>query len=215
MGQRYGVLMGLTERFVETTRSAGADASESCLLAVGAELVARWSEPHRRYHDVSHLAAVLDLVAGDPVLELTGWAHDAVYDPRSPANEERSALLSCGLLSRCGIGAPVRAEVAHLVRLTAGYALPAGAADAGDASAARWLRFADADLAVLARPWPDYQRYAAAVRAEYAHVPDELWRAGRSAVLAGILARPAIYHHQPAWEAPARANLTAELAVLA
>jgi predicted metal-dependent HD superfamily phosphohydrolase len=67
---------------------------------------------------------------------------------------------------------------------------------------------------VLARPWPDYQRYVAAVRAEYAHVADQLWRAGRSAILTGLLARPALYHHHPAWEAAARANLTRELATL-
>jgi predicted metal-dependent HD superfamily phosphohydrolase len=212
MRQRYGVSMRLDVSFVETARAAGADAPEPCLLAVAAELLARWSEPQRHYHDVSHLAAVLDLVAGDPVLELTAWAHDAVYDPRSPANEERSALLSNGLLRRCGIGAAVWAEVAELVRRTAGYAQPTDDSRAADA---RWLRFADADLAVLARPWPDYQRYVAAVRAEYAHVSDELWRAGRSAVLTGILAQPAIYHHEPAWEGPARGNLAAELASLA
>ncbi|MER7458947.1 hypothetical protein [Micromonospora sp. NPDC126480] len=72
----------------------------------------------------------------------------------------------------------------------------------------------DADLAVLAASPEAYDRYAAAIRREYAHVPEPQFRAGRARVLATLLARPTLYHH-PAlstrWEQPARANLTREL----
>ena len=62
-----------------------------------AALVAAWSEPHRRYHDLAHLAAVLGLVGElggttDPdAVRLAAWYHDAVYDPERSDNEEISA----------------------------------------------------------------------------------------------------------------------------
>jgi predicted metal-dependent HD superfamily phosphohydrolase len=74
----------------------------------------------------------------------------------------------------------------------------------------------DADLAVLAAPPDAYAAYASAVRAEYGHLPDEAFTAGRIAVLESLLALPALYRlpATAAWEPRARANLTAELGLL-
>lgn len=193
--------MALEARFVQTARGAGALAAEQTLAAVAAELVARWAEPHRHYHDLAHLEFCLDEVEHDPVAALAAWGHDAVYDPRSPVNEERSALLLAGLLSRCLIPDGVIGQAMRTVRMTAGH----------QATTAAEELLADADLAVLARPWPDYMSYVDAVRREYAHVPDELWRAGRSVVLQRLLDLPAMFHHHPEREEPARANLRREL----
>lgn len=195
-----------TEAFAAAAREAGAAAPEQTLEAVGAELLARWSEPHRHYHDRAHLRACLRQVEHEPIVALAMWAHDAIYDPRSGANEERSALLITGLLTRCQVPAAVVREVARLVRLTAGHAT-----DQGDR---RGALLADADLAVLASPWPDYQAYVDAVRAEYAHVPDAAWRVGRGAVLQSLLDLSVLYRLHPQWEQPARTNLSRELATL-
>jgi predicted metal-dependent HD superfamily phosphohydrolase len=62
-----------------------------------------------------------------------------------------------------------------------------------------------------------YQAYVTGVRAEYGHVTDADWRAGRAALLRRFIARPAIYATKTArdrWERRARANLVAELATL-
>jgi predicted metal-dependent HD superfamily phosphohydrolase len=70
---------------------------------------------------------------------------------------------------------------------------------------------------VLARPWPEYAAYADAIRAEYAHVPDDLFRAGRARVLSGMFALPSLYRVpelRTRWEERARANVTRELTVL-
>jgi len=75
----------------------------------------------------------------------------------------------------------------------------------------------DADLAVLARSTDGYDRYAAAIREEYAHVPEEAFRAGRAAVLRHLLDLPAVYRLprlRDRWEEPARANLRRELDAL-
>ena len=66
--------------------------------------------------------------------------------------------------------------------------------------------------AVLAAEPTAYGAYAAAIRREYAHVPEPLWRAGRAAVLERFLARERIYGSRAfaPLEASARSNLSAE-----
>jgi predicted metal-dependent HD superfamily phosphohydrolase len=180
---------------------------------VGRTLLGRWSEPHRRYHDLAHLRAVLahvdDLAphAADPdLVRLAAWYHDAVYRGTS-TDEEDSALLAESELTGLGLDAARTAEVARLVRLTAGHATAPGDTN-GEV-------LCDADLAILASP--GYDTYVRAVRAEYAHVPDEAFRAGRAAVLRTLLGLPALFrtpHARAHWERPARANLAAELSGL-
>jgi len=180
-----------------------------------AALVAAWSEPHRRYHDLAHLAAVLGLVdqlgaaADDPdAVRLAAWYHDAVYDPTRTDNEEISAERARAGLR--GLVPDERAEeVVRLVLLTAGHD-PAP----DDANGAV---LCDADLAVLASPPQAYAAYASAVRAEYGHLSDEEFTAGRIAVLEHLTALPTLYRTPEAarrWTEPARANLAAELQLL-
>ena len=75
----------------------------------------------------------------------------------------------------------------------------------------------DADLAILASPPERYAEYVAGVRAEYAHVPEAAFRAGRRQILQGFLDRPRIYRTPAAydaWEATARAQVAAEVRAL-
>jgi predicted metal-dependent HD superfamily phosphohydrolase len=109
------------------------------------------------------------------------------------------------------LGAPesVVDEVARLVESTAGH-MP------GDDDLDGCV-LADADLAILGAPQDEYARYARDVRAEYAHVNDEAWRAGRAAVLRSFLGRSQLFHAwqlRDAYEARARENLRTELASL-
>jgi predicted metal-dependent HD superfamily phosphohydrolase len=58
--------------------------------------------------------------------------------------------------------------------------------------------------------------WSTAVRREYAHVSDADFATGRGLVLRDLLAKPALFqtrHGHDAWEATARANLLAELAL--
>lgn len=194
----------LTERYAALPDGGGP--------AVGEPLLTRWREPHRRYHGEDHLRfllARLDELAGsaaDPVaVELAGWFHDAVYDPRGADNEERSAQLAETDLP----DSARRAEVARLVRLTAGHR-PAP----GDTNGAT---LCDADLAILAGAPEAYAAYAAAVRDEYGHLDDAVFAAGRGEVLRQLLTRPRLFHTAYGaehWEETARFNLTTELGLL-
>lgn len=182
----------------------------------GRDLLARWAEPHRRYHDLTHLGEVLraltTLTGGAPPpvpVVLAAYAHDAVYDPRAADNEDRSADLAAALLGRLGLPAATVEGVRRLVRLTAGHE-PAGDDDAG-------ALLCDADLAVLASSPDRYRAYAEGVRAEYGHLVDDVFRRGRAAVLRGLAERPRLFatpRGRDLWEAAARQNLAAELAAL-
>jgi predicted metal-dependent HD superfamily phosphohydrolase len=205
----------LTRRWREAARAAGATVGDPELRAAGESLLVRWSEPHRRYHAVAHLVAVLDvvdtyagLVPHPERVRLAAWMHDAVYRPEAPgdANERDSAEFAQGVLVELGVPAAVAADVARLVGLTAGHA--AGADDPDGEL------LCDADLAILAADPDRYAEYTAAVRREYAVYPDDVFRAGRVQVLTALLRLPSIYRLEPtrtAWEDKARANLEAEL----
>jgi predicted metal-dependent HD superfamily phosphohydrolase len=205
----------LVEQFRAAARQAGATVSDADLDAAAGYLLGRWSEPQRQYHTVTHLSAVLDVVdrfaelAPHPArVRLAAWMHDAVYDPRAlgDANERDSAEFAEGLLATLGVPAETAAEVARLVGLTAGHATGEDDPD-GEL-------LCDADLAVLAGDDEAYAAYAAAIRREYAHVPDEDFAAGRAQVLKALLELPSIYRLEPLraqWEERARANLQQEL----
>ncbi|MFC1415352.1 HD domain-containing protein [Streptacidiphilus cavernicola] len=182
----------------------------------GDELLRRWSEPQRRYHTLTHLAAVLDVVdhlaeqAEDAdAVRLGAWFHDAVYAPDRAENEERSARLAERVLPEAGVPAAVVAEAARLVRLTTTHEPAAGDRN-GEV-------LCDADLAVLGGAPAAYAAYAAAVREEYGFVPDAAFRAGRAEILEQLLGLPALFRTErghAAYEEAARGNLRAELDAL-
>ncbi|MDV3128592.1 hypothetical protein M1247_27050 [Mycobacterium sp. 21AC1] len=177
------------------------------------DLLARWSETHRKHHNVAHLHEVLDAigtVADDGVafdreaVELAAWFHDAIYEIGRDDNEERSAELARQLLD----ASPMRDEVARLVLVTKTHRV-----DACDVNAAV---LSDADLSVLGSVPARYQQYAAAVREEYGAVPDDVFRPARARLLSALLDGP-IFHTGPGldrWEAQARVNIADEITQL-
>lgn len=69
---------------------------------------------------------------------------------------------------------------------------------------------ADIDLAILGAPPTRFDEYEAQVRAEYACVPEAVFREKRREVLQGFLARPSIYrtaYFRQTFEKAARKNL--------
>jgi predicted metal-dependent HD superfamily phosphohydrolase len=182
---------------------------------MGASLLARYAEPHRRYHTAEHLANVLrtiDQLAGDHdlfLVRLAAWFHDAVYaiPPGQVPNEEASARLALRELSRAGLEQEDLTQVARLVRLTATHQ-PGSRDPEGEL-------ICDADLAILAAPPGEYANYVVAIRAEYARVPEPEFVAGRLEILTG-LAEGEIFRSGKgrALTDAARANLLAECEVL-
>ena len=132
------------------------------------DLLARWSETHRKHHTVTHLHEMLDaigilaksgVVFDREAVELAAWFHDAIYEIGRDDNEDRSAELARELL----VSSPIRDEVARLVLVTKTHKV----AD-DDVNGAV---LCDADLSVLGSEALRYRSYAAAVREEYAEDP--------------------------------------------
>lgn len=180
-------------------------------------LLAAHRQPHRRYHNATHVMWVLRhiaalVAAGEPVtdvaaVQLAAMYHDVVYDPQATDNESRSAALAAAAAADLGWPAARATAVAQLVRATAAHV-----ADGPDDAL-----LIDADLAILGASPAEYTAYVHGVRTEYAHVPDAAWRTGRAQVLHRFLDRPRLFltdtmQHERG--ARARANLAAELATL-
>jgi predicted metal-dependent HD superfamily phosphohydrolase len=188
--------------------------------AAAADLTARYAEPHRRYHDSAHVRAVvrdaavlaeeLRLLAVErALLALAAGAHDVVYDAHPGDDERRSAAWARDWLTRAGLQEVHVARVESLVLATLTHSAPPD-----DLTA--WVLL-DADLAILGADPHAYDRYRLAVREEYTAFDEPAWRAGRAAVMSGLLERDPLYCTHAArrrWETTAKANIARELASL-
>lgn len=183
------------------------------------ELVAAYGEPHRAYHTLDHIAALLGLldehgegVTDRAALVLAILFHDVVYDPARRDNEAASAGFASGRLAALGFPEEMVSKVARLIHATR------HGAQVGDEADSDLALLLDLDLSVLAAPAFAYDAYAQAIRYEFSLYPNEVYRPGRRRVLEEFLMRERIYsteHLRALWEGRARANIAREIAELA
>ena len=175
---------------------------------VYAKLVARYGEPHRRYHTLGHiddclerLDRVRDLLPDADAVELALWFHDAVFDADARDNERRSARYY--LDHAAGATPRFQRHVCSMI-LASNHAGLLSNADLG--------YMLDIDLAGFGHPWPAFRRTTDVVRAEYTHLSDAQFAAGMSAFFAILMSRPSIFRtdtFRDACESTARANIEA------
>jgi predicted metal-dependent HD superfamily phosphohydrolase len=175
-----------------------------------ANVSARYAEPHRHYHTLTHLEACLDAVREiwrpSPEVELALLFHDAIYDPRAHDNEAASVSLMCDEGQRAGLDAALLERATPLILATRHTRTEGLSDEAG------WV--VDADLSILGADPATFQRYEQEVRREYGHVDDAAFSAGRRAFVRGLLAREALFATtagRARWEAQARRNLEASV----
>lgn len=198
-------------------------------MSWGNKLITLYSEPHRRYHDLTHIETLLGLMhtlttpVSSPILiSLTTWFHDAIYSttPGGPAgqNERDSADLFLSFVS-------------DIKTIDSTWAV---LSDADVECVYRWIvctathidperkdlemdgqLFLDMDLAVLGAESEVYAQYVANIRYEYSSYSDEQFSTGRAAVLKGMLrddcrlyVTSEMYER---YEAQARSNMAEEL----
>ena len=177
-------------------------------LAVQQQLLACYSEPHRKYHTLQHLAEcvatlepALHLAEYPGEVEVGLWFHDAIYDVKSQDNELKSAVWAENALVEAGVPAEVSARVRSLVLATRHAVLPSSIDE---------QLLVDVDLSILGSPPPRFEEYEVQVRQEYAWVHGLIFRRKRRAVLQEFLRRPYIYstaNFRNTLEAQARENL--------
>lgn len=188
--------------------------------ALKRELTALYRDGSRHYHGIEHIEALLALaeeyrpLLSDPqAVEAAIWFHDAIYDSQSKDNEAQSADLAARRLSG-KLEAARLDRIVAMIRATAKHELPRLESAAALRDAALFL---DMDMSILGAAPDVFDTYEAAVRKEYAWVPEAAWTAGRGAVLRSFLERPSIFLTQEfrgRFEAQARENISRSLSAL-
>lgn len=165
-------------------------------------LAAAHSDPPRAYHSLRHLdelatnyfAFVQPHATNEAGILFTLAFHDAVYDPTASDNEERSAELFSAFAQEVGASAndsaspssvwpPGTQQLVHNTILATKRHMDTPV----EGTPMDTLLFLDLDLGILAADASRYAEYSAAIRVEYAHVPDAAFRIGRSSVLERFL----------------------------
>jgi predicted metal-dependent HD superfamily phosphohydrolase len=177
-------------------------------LPVFEQLTRAYSDPARFYHTPEHIRDCLaqldrarDLAVRPDEVEAALWFHDAVYRPGAADNEEHSAELARTALI-AGSAERVIAERVAVLVLATRHSDVARSADEALVS--------DIDLSILGREPDIFEKYERQIRREYGFVPESLYRAGRSTLMAEFLRRRSIYRtdaFRRAYEAQARINL--------
>ena len=216
------IMPALTTWWSLDVRAVAPQARDYAVERAGAELLARWTEPARRYHTTRHLVEMfwaLEELEGvgeiddrqSAVARLAAWFHDAVYDPGAShgSNEADSAALARDHLLDVGLEDHDMDAIDRMIRVTVNH----------DAHHEEPLEaaFQDADLWILSAPAERFDDYCTQVREEYAGLTDTAYREARATILERLSHRDTIYrtsHALHLWETPARINLGRELARL-
>ena len=197
------------ERWRTVWRELGAQTVDELLFH---QLVASYSEPHRKYHSTRHLEECLGQLdqvrseaerAGE--VELALWFHDAIYDTLRKDNEKRSAEWARSSALAGGLSSEQANRIYALVLVTMHDAIPAGR----DAAV-----LVDIDLSILGADEARFDEYEGQIREEYAWVPEALYVKARRQILRAFLDRERIYstdYFRREREAQARENLTRSL----
>lgn len=204
-------LNDLRARFLRALSEASVSRSGASLFE---ELLARHGEAHRRYHTIVHVDACLgdfDWYRGSAqrpeCVELALWFHDAVYDPSAHDNEARSARLARVRLHELGVARTIIDEIERHVLATRDHS--------GDHPDTKLVL--DLDLGILGAPAHTFAQFEREIRAEYAHVAEVAFAAGRRDLLRGFLTRSEIYATMAVreeLETRARENLERRIAEL-
>lgn len=178
-------------------------------------LVGAYSEKHRHYHTVEHINACLkhlDICAAQVhkphEVELALWFHDAVYDPLSSKNEQKSSEWALAFLTANSATLNCIARVEQLIMATKHDM----ATQTRDESI-----LVDIDLSILGADAGTYDAFEQAIRREYKIVPAFLYRKKRAEVLRDFLERAPLYQNEPfisEREQQAKRNLTKAISEL-
>ncbi|TCV87460.1 HD domain-containing protein [Sulfurirhabdus autotrophica] len=172
------------------------------------KLVSRYSEPHRKYHTLQHLAEckawfqVVSKFAQHPdEVEAALWFHDAIYELKQHDNEERCTSWARTVLLEAGAATSSACRVENLILATKHTTLPALPDE---------QLLVDIDLSILGASEPRFAEYQRQIREEYSFVPEAVFREKRRSILRSFVDRRRIYstdYFHDALEERARANL--------
>ncbi len=180
-----------------------------------ASLEKKYTEKHRRYHNLQHLRELFayvdkyaDLLPEKRLVELAIWYHDSIYSVWRPAkNELKSAEAAERECAHLDLTKKEKERLKAWIIGTKAHRLP----PAHDTPSGRL--FMDFDTAILGAEPKIYEQYRKNIRAEYSIYPDLIYNAGRKKALQTFLEKP-IYLTElfrEKYEEQARENIKNEL----
>jgi predicted metal-dependent HD superfamily phosphohydrolase len=189
-----------------------------------------WSmhtEQGRHYHTAVHLEEMIHyftLLKEDGFLKsmtrddectifLAIFFHDAIYNPKSPSNEEDSALLFQEFAEQ------VKLTESHesIISNVHSYILATKQHSVSSDNSECMALFLDLDMAVLGKQDAAYQAYAALIRKEYSFVEGSEYCCKRAEILTRFLTHERIFGTEllrQVFEEQARRNIGQEIADL-
>lgn len=210
----------LGNRFALHLSAINSDIKPAKVNPLWQDIAVRYKETQRVYHTLSHLQqlfAQFEQVKhelNEPhIIALALYYHDVIYEPTCADNELKSAEYAVEALGHY-LSTEHCQHIYALIMMTASHQLNELANPEKISDAAYLL---DMDLSILGASWPEYERYAQAIRQEYMHVPLADYRTGRIAVLNGLLAHPKLYltdYYYERLEKQARNNIKREVNLL-
>jgi len=175
------------DRWLDLMNSLGFDENAETYQA----LYDAYTEPHRRYHTIEHISAMLkhlelavDRVRQPSLVELALWFHDAIYAPFSSNNEADSAAWAVQFL---------KDNHASDKNIDVVFDLILATEHTSQASTHDQALLVDIDLSILGTPEDVFKQFEKDIRFEYKRVPYFLYKKKRKAVLQSFLDRDAIY----------------------
>ncbi|MCC0177930.1 hypothetical protein I4641_13170 [Waterburya agarophytonicola K14] len=182
-------------------------------MAVFDDLVNAYCNPARHYHNLDHIAQILELLEQIKdiadrfvVLQFSAWFHDYIYNPQGKDNEVASAIYAERILQELNLDLEIIQPVKQIIISTKKHEPLLDSVDN--------LFFLDADLSILGTSPDKYWAYARAIRQEYQYLSDRDYSLGRKKVLNSFLKRARIYYSDrfyQQFEQQARKNLIAEI----
>lgn len=179
------------ERFEALWRRCSLPNANANATQVWDNLVTRYSEKHRHYHNRKHLVFCLQLldtaasfVEDESALEMAIWFHDAVFEPMAKDNEERSAALF-KIVGKNHFAPSFIDTVSNIIVATKHINDPKHNNEA---------YMLDIDLASIGLPWPHFRQDCDDLRAESSGIPDTNFYSGKLKFFDALVKRPRMYY---------------------
>ncbi len=170
-------------------------------ISIFKNVIDRYSEPHRSFHNIKHIEHVLKNLKTDrPEVILAVIYHDIIYVPGSEHNEYCSSQLAAKHLVELGVKFNTIMVISQHILSTKQH-IP------NDLIGSEEL--IDADLSILATSKPVFNKYCYDIRLEYPHLSEQEFNSERCRWALGQLGRLKIFHSKKNrnLEAIARKNL--------
>lgn len=156
-------------------------------------IISRYQEPHRHYHNCQHILELLDLIMEYTAEEyhdihiFTAFYHDVVYEPGYTDNEIKSAEFAVKSLEKLGVPVDIIQAVEEIILATQKHEW------LGENIPNQLTIFLDIDRVILGAKPERFQEYCRQIRAEFSHFPDEIFIPARVSFLNGLIISEKIF----------------------